>query len=138
MQIKCIKCGCTEHNKNGHVFGWQRYKCKNCGYQFTKIGERGKPMNILLTSHSLYTFGLSIRQIAKIVGVSAQSVSRWIKKWHQTYMSDIGNHETLYKVKASNLNECLNLSQDENLLVASQLLPSGGKIHIVISLPQNH
>ena len=101
MKIKCTKCSSENYVKNGHVFGWQRYICKDCGYQFTKIGERGKPMNIILTAHALYMFGLSIRQIARVVGVSAQSVSRWIKKYHQTYMQDIGNNETKYKATGS-------------------------------------
>lgn len=138
MEIKCTKCSSTQHIKNGYVFGWQRYKCKNCGYQFTKIGQRGKPMNLILTSHLLYTFGLSIRKIATIIGVSAQSISRWIKKWHQTYMSDIGNNETLYKTNTSKLVDCLNLSPKEEVLIASQNLPSGANIHIIITLPQKH
>ena len=136
MKIKCTKCSSENYVKNGHVFGWQRYICKDCGYQFTKIGERGKPMNIILTAHALYLFGLSIRQIARVVGVSAQSVSRWIKKYHQTYMQDIGNNETKYKATTENLVDCLNLNQNDKLLISSQNLPSGAKLHIVISLPQ--
>lgn len=33
---KCYKCGSKQIVKNGKVFGGQRYKCKACGYQFTK------------------------------------------------------------------------------------------------------
>lgn len=135
MSIKCIKCGSENYIKNGKVFGWQRYKCKQCGYQFSKLGERGKPFNIKLTSHGLYLFGLSMRQIAKVVGVSAQTISCWINKWHQTYMYDIGEHETRYIANAENLADCLNVKKDDKLLVTSSHLPSGAEINIVIKLP---
>lgn len=119
MEINCIKCGSKEYVRNGRVFGWQRYKCKSCGYQFTKMGERGKPLNIWLTCHGLYVFGLSMRQIARVVGVSAQTVSRWIKKWHQTYMYEIGCRETQIKTTPEDLVSCLNLSPQDQLMVSS-------------------
>ena len=136
MEIKCVKCGSQEFVKNGKVFGWQRYKCKQCGYQFTKIGERGKPFNLKLTCHGLYLFGLSMRQISRVVGVSVQSVSRWINKWHQVYMSDMGNHEQRYVAKAGNLIDCLSLKAEDKLLISSQRLSSGAEIHVVIKLPK--
>lgn len=135
MEIKCFKCGSTEYVKNGKVFGWQRYLCKSCGYQFTKMGDRGKPMNLWLTCHGLYVFGLSMRQIARIVGVSAQTISRWIKKYHQHYMHEIGSQETLYSAKKSTLLDCINLKDDDNLMVSSSPLPSGAEIHVIIKLP---
>lgn len=137
MDIKCLKCGSTEYVKNGKVFGWQRYKCKSCGYQFTKMGERGKPMNIWLTCHGLYVFGLSMRQIARIVGVSVQTISRWIKKYHQVYMHEIGSNETLYSPSSETLVDCLNLSPKDKLMVSSSKLPSGAEIHVVIKLPNS-
>lgn len=136
MEIKCLQCGSTEYCKNGKVFGWQRYKCKHCGYQFTKMGERGKPFNIKLTCHGLYLFGLSMRQIARVMGISAQTVSRWIKKWHQTYMYDMGNHETRYAANKDNLLDCMHINNEDQLMVTSQILPSGAEIHIVIKLPK--
>lgn len=107
MQLKCPKCGGEQNVKNGKVFGWQRYKCKQCGHQFTKISPKGKPMSIKLISHQFYLSGLSMREISKIVGVTAQTVSRWIKKWHTVYMSDIGSREILYHAREDNLLDCL-------------------------------
>ena len=69
MELKCRKCGATEAIKNGRVFGWQRYKCKACGYQFTKTSPAGKPVHIKLICHELFMTGLSMREIAKIVGL---------------------------------------------------------------------
>lgn len=135
MKIKCLKCGSEQYIKNGKVFGWQRYKCKECGYQFTKLGERGKSLNLKLTSHALYMFGLSMRQIAQVVGVSAQSVSRWINKWHLTYMSDMGERETHYAATAENLLDILNLNPKEKVMVSSERLSSGAEVHIIIKLP---
>lgn len=43
MELKCLKCGCRAAHKNGHMKGHQRYKCKNCGCQYTKTTQRGKP-----------------------------------------------------------------------------------------------
>ncbi len=136
MELKCLKCGSEEYVKNGHVFGWQRYKCKSCGYQFTKMGERRKPLNIWLTCHGLYVFGLSMRQIARLIGVSAQTVSRWIKKWHPIYMDEIGSHEAQYAATAENLVSCLHLTPEDKLMVSSSQLPSGAEIHVIIKLPQ--
>lgn len=76
-----------------------------------------------------------MRQIAAIVGVTPQSVSRWIKKWHNVYMSEIGAHEILYNVSRENLLDCLNIKDNENILLSSRNLPSGAKYHIVVQLP---
>lgn len=134
-EIKCLKCGSPDYVKNGRVFGWQRYKCKACGYQFAKQGDHGKPLNIWLACHGLYVFGMSMRRIARIIGVSAQTVSRWIKKWHQVYMYEIGAHETLYAATPETLPDCLHLSAGDSLMVSSSSLPSGAEIHVIIKLP---
>ncbi len=137
MNFKCIKCHSENIIKNGIVSGWQRYKCKNCGYQFTKLAPAGKPIFLKLIVHHLFVAGLSMRKIAGITGVTAQSVSRWIKKWHQAYISEVGKHETLYYATEENLAECLNIKKTDKLLISSMELPSGAKFNIVIQLPPN-
>lgn len=132
---KCPKCANNNIVKNGKVFGWQRYKCKNCGYQFTKLTPAGKPVSLKLLVHLLHISGLSMREIASIIGVSPQSVSRWIKKWHTAYMSEIGNYETLYKADINTLTDCLNVNSNDDFLVSSRVLPSGARFNIVIQLP---
>ncbi|MBQ8677025.1 MAG: IS1 family transposase [Alphaproteobacteria bacterium] len=139
MDIKCNRCGGEQIVKNGHVFGWQRYKCKHCGFQFSKVAPAGKPMHIKLIAHGLYSAGFSMREAAGIIGVTAQTVSRWIKKWHSVYMNDIGRHKTIYAADAATLNDCLQAREGEKILVSSMVLPSGAKFNIVIQLPsQNH
>jgi transposase-like protein len=138
MKIKCLKCGSENYVKNGVVFGIQRYKCKDCGYQYTKLGPHGKPANVWMTCHGLYAFGLSMRQIAHVIGVSAQTVSRWIKKWHHLYMHEMGEKQILYSATKENLADCLNLQAKDKLLVSSSHLPSGAEIYVVVKLPKNH
>lgn len=135
MNMKCVKCGHTEIVKNGIVFGGQRFKCKHCGYQFTKVAPAGKPLFIKLVSHSLYVSGLSMREVAKIVGVTVQSISRWIKKWHPAYMAEIGNKETLTTTTRDELLSVLKVKKNEVLLVSSMPLPSGATYNIVVQLP---
>lgn len=135
MEIRCPKCGAKAITKNGHVFGGQRYKCKECRYQFTKLAPAGKPIFTKLISHSLYLAGLSMRDIAMIVGVTAQSISRWIKKWHPIYLAEIGDKETFTTADKHSLSDRLALKENDHLLVFSTLLPSGAKFNIVIQLP---
>lgn len=135
MMKKCPKCASNNTVKNGQVFGWQRYKCKDCGYQFTKESPAGKPVSLKLLAHQLYLSGISMRDVASIIGVSAQSVSRWIKKWHGAYMSEIGIYETLYKANVDTLVDCLNIRDNDDIIVSSRVLPSGAKFNIVVQLP---
>ncbi len=137
MELKCAKCGSHKIIKNGIVFGWQRYKCKACGYQFTKMGGSGKPMYVKMLTHALYESGMSMRAIAPFVGVTAQSVSRWIKKWHPTYKAEQGNSELLYRVTKDNMLECMDISADEEYLLISNKLPNGVKVNVVVLIPQD-
>jgi transposase-like protein len=65
--------------------GLQRYKCKHCNYQFTQETPRGKPMKDKILALILYLSGLSMNMTAQIVGVSTQSVMRWIKLFYAKY-----------------------------------------------------
>ena len=44
-KIKCPKCGQTERTKNGFHRGKQRYKCKNCGCNYTG-STKGHPEHV--------------------------------------------------------------------------------------------
>ena len=75
----CPKCNATEVKKNGKVQGKQRFKCKSCSYQFTRLTPRGRPANEKAMAITLYTLGLSMRAIAKIFDLSPTAVLKWIK-----------------------------------------------------------
>ena len=132
---KCYKCGSKEIVKNGKVFGWQRYKCKECGYQFTKNAPAGKPLHIKLLTHTMYSAGFSMRQIAGIIGITAQSISRWIKKWHSTYTEEMVSSENFMKVSSDKLKEIMNISPDDQYIVLRDVLSSGAEVYITVKLP---
>lgn len=57
----CPKCGASEVVKNGKARGKQRFKCKNCNFQFTILVPRGYPPETKARVIDLYNHGLSIR-----------------------------------------------------------------------------
>lgn len=135
---KCIKCGAEDFVRNGKVFGVQRYKCRQCGYQFTKESPHGKSIFQKLMTHDLYAAGLSMWQIANLVGVTPQTISRWLKKWHSVYQFEQGNDTLMYKVNSSNILDCLNIFSDEEYVLLNNRLPTGTKVAILIQTPKNH
>ena len=81
----CPKCQSREVVKNGKVQGKQRYKCKSCSLQFTRLTPRGRPAQGKAMAVTLYTLGLSIRAIARLIGVSPTAVLKWIKTFAKTH-----------------------------------------------------
>ena len=80
MSIHCPQCNTEKIVKNGFVKGRQRFKCKECQYQFTNLStERGKPLWMKLEAVLMYMNGLSMNATAKLLGVSAQSVLNWVR-----------------------------------------------------------
>ena len=77
--MRCPKCQNTKSVKSGHHLGKQRYKCKNCGCQFTREVPRGKEIETKCLAIILYVNGLSFRAIGKIVNVSHKAVYDWVK-----------------------------------------------------------
>jgi transposase len=66
--------------KSGHACGRQRWRCKGCGRQFTRTEPRGKPAAVKRQAIELHCLGLSMNAVAKRVGVSAQSMLRWVRE----------------------------------------------------------
>ena len=79
--MKCRRCLSEKSVKNGHHLGRQRYKCKECGFQFTREDSKGKEVETKCLAIILYVNGLSFRAIAKIVKVSHKAVYDWVKKF---------------------------------------------------------
>ena len=75
-------------NKNGHIKGYQKYKCKNCGCQYTKTTPRRKPEKDKILALILFLSGLSMRAAGKIVGVTTQSVMRRTRKMHDRFIPE--------------------------------------------------
>ena len=77
--MNCPKCLSDQNVKNGFAHGNQRFKCKDCGCNFTKSYMRGHPLKDKILAVTLHLSGMSMNSIAPIIGVSTQSVMRWIK-----------------------------------------------------------
>ena len=75
----CPVCGGTALIRSGHACSRQRWRCKGCGRQFTRTEPRGKPATMKREAVALYCTGLSLNAIGKRLGVSAQSVLRWVR-----------------------------------------------------------
>ena len=75
----CPKCHCAEAVKNGRHLEKQRYRCEGCGFQFTRTSPRGRPANEKALAVLLYTLGLSMNTIARLLQVSTPAVLRWVR-----------------------------------------------------------
>ena len=82
MNPNCPKCGGSSV-KNGLVEEKQRWKCKDCGFQFTRLAPRGKPLWMKLEAVLLYMSGMSMNAIAAVLAVSAQSILNWVRDFAQ-------------------------------------------------------
>ena len=79
-QLCCKKCQSENFVKSGHTRGFQRYKCKDCGCQFTPTAPRGKNPALKSLAVVLYAFcGVSMGNIARIFKVSTVAVLKWIR-----------------------------------------------------------
>ena len=99
MELKCLKCGCTAAHKNGYMNGNQRYKCKNCGYQYTKTTPRDKPKADKILALILFLSRLSRKATDKIVGDTTQSVMRWIRQMHNKFITEKPDIKTVTEVE---------------------------------------
>jgi transposase len=82
--MNCPRCKSSTHHKNGLVGGRQRYKCHDCGYNYTvEIKSTASSVSIKRQALQLYLEGLGFRSIGRFLGVSHVSVQKWIKKFGQ-------------------------------------------------------
>ena len=82
----CPKCASERILKNGSHLERQRFRCKDCGFQFTRDTPRGRPATEKAMAILLYTLGLSFNAIARIYGVATSTVMRWVRDFaEKTY-----------------------------------------------------
>ena len=90
MSIKCKKCGHSKLIKNGLVLGKQRYRCKECNFNF-RIGDKREKysdkekMRVI----ELYLENCGIRSIERITGIYNNLISHWIKKFSSIIKNNI-------------------------------------------------
>jgi transposase-like protein len=73
---RCPKCGRKEKVKNGFMRRKQRYKCKNCGCNYTG-GRNGYPEDVKQKAIKYYLEGNGFRRIERLLHVSHVSVINW-------------------------------------------------------------
>ena len=79
--LNCKRCHSSCFHKSGHTGGMQRYKCKDCGCQFTDSRRRGVDPALKALAIVLYAYcGLSMSKIARLCQVSVVSVLKWVKQ----------------------------------------------------------
>ena len=80
--MKCPRCKSESNVKNGIVRGNQRYKCNDCGYNYTfdysYFAEKEKKRRFGL---SMYLEGLGFHSIGRLLNVSHVTVMNWVKKY---------------------------------------------------------
>ena len=86
---KCPKCGNDRIIKNGTVQSKQRYKCKECKYNFTKFDLPGTSTNTRLLAVLLYSSGMSKLAVSKLLKVSDSSIANWIESFSEKIPKDI-------------------------------------------------
>jgi len=80
--MNCPKCSCPDKVKSGKIKEVQRYKCKNCGCNYTvEIKSTAYSNTIKKQALHLYLEGLGFRSIGRFLGVSNVSVLNWIKSF---------------------------------------------------------
>ena len=79
-ELSCKKCSSTRYVKSGHTRGFQRYKCKECGCQFTDTKRRGVHPALKSFAIVLYAYcGVSMGKIARLYKVSTVAVLKWVR-----------------------------------------------------------
>ena len=78
--MTCPKCRSAVRTKNGIVRGLQRYKCKDCGCNYTRSTLSRTPLDLRVKCIRLYLEGVGFRGISRLTGVTHTTVMRWIKQ----------------------------------------------------------
>jgi transposase-like protein len=80
--MTCSKCSSERRVKSGIVRGRQRYKCKDCGCNYSvELKSTAKPRYLKKQALHLYLEGLGFRSIGRFLGVSNVSVLNWIRSF---------------------------------------------------------
>jgi transposase-like protein len=77
----CPKCTHPHVVKAGKAKGKQRWRCRGCGYQFTRTTPRGRPPWQKSLAVFLYGHGISMNALAKMFGVWTSTILTWIRRY---------------------------------------------------------
>jgi transposase-like protein len=122
-QVCCKNCGVSRYVKNGFVRGHQRYKCKDCGCNFTPTPPRGAGETKKALAVLLYSKGKSsYRWIGELLDVSWVTVYRWLR----AFAESLPEPEVRADVREMELDEMWHFVQEKKTKFGS------GKLTIVL------
>ena len=79
--VRCPDCGSNWMRKDGRNGERQRYRCGDCGRRCQPGGAYRRPgPRVKEQAVQMYVEGSSLSAVGRVVGVSAQAVSNWVKK----------------------------------------------------------
>jgi transposase-like protein len=79
LSMHCPMCSSELSVKNGIVRGKQRYRCKDCGCNYTQSSLYRIPRSQREEAIKLYLEGVGFRGIERHTGISHVTVMRWVK-----------------------------------------------------------
>jgi transposase-like protein len=77
--MKCPKCESQYCVKAGFNHNRQRYKCRNCGRQFTQTQDKNATKRAFALH--LYAVGLSMNAIGRMLKVEPSTILYWVKNF---------------------------------------------------------
>jgi transposase-like protein len=102
--LKCFKCYSVSCIKNGFVRNKQRYRCKQCCFNFIEVDDRNKYDNKtrnLAIRMCLNNCGF--RRISEILGVPLSTNFSWVKKACQIVDEMVGLDKKRFKLHHTNI-----------------------------------
>ena len=81
--MNCKKCAKNQVVKNGFVRGKQRYRCKECLYNFVEGDERVKQENTVKRALAIILYSMSkgtFNFLGRLFKVSPTTVYKWVRK----------------------------------------------------------
>ena len=83
LKMNCKNCQSRHIVKNGIVRNQQRYKCKECGYNFVEGDKRFKQSTKVKKALAIILYSLSrasFRFLAKLFNTNVSQTYRWIRR----------------------------------------------------------
>ncbi len=77
--MHCPKCYSESKVKNGIIKDIQRYKCRECGCNYTKSSRFRIDVEQRAYAIKLYLEGVGFRGIERLTGISNVTVMRWVR-----------------------------------------------------------
>ncbi len=89
MRPPCPECKSKNPKKNGFVKQRQRWKCRSCGYEFTRLTRYRTCQRVKVSIAESYESGDSCTSLGKKYKVSPSTIMNWVGEvapsWHYVH-----------------------------------------------------